>query len=162
MTERADQLLIQAFSKPPPQSFGDLQAWREYRDDLSGALKLLDKRLEDSDREEYEALQKRMLALQARIGGPVTEFSQPKPNSVSEAPPAAKRRPWKCGACERTTEEEVCPRCREMTAPPSYAETDAGRGVGGGREAPMTTGEFRDELLGLRDRTTEKRARSGL
>lgn len=177
MTERTDMLLYETFCKAPPGDFGNVAAWREYRDDLYAALKLLDKRLEEADREEYEALQKRMQELQARMGrdfdeGPgagVMSIARgaedgrpaPQPPKPEAAPQPVKRKPWKCGICDRTTDAEVCPRCKEMTAPPSYADTDAGAGVGG-REPPMTTEEFREQLVGLRDRVTDRRARLGL
>jgi hypothetical protein len=168
MTERTDQLLIEALRAPCPGTFTDLAPWREYRDQIHGALKLLDKRLEDADREEFEALQKRMAALQARLGvGSSQPVAAPVPEVAKEAEPAKpKRKAWKCGACERMTVEEVCPTCKamgsEMTAPPSYGETDAGSGRGGSREPPMTTEEFREQLQGLRDRVTDRRARLGL
>lgn len=167
MTERTDQLLIESLRKAPPTSFSDLQPWREYREDMYRALHLLDKRLEDADREEFETLQKRMQQLQARLGqasSPVMEFTAAStvvPVVPEPVKTASKRKAWKCGLCERTTQEEVCPNCKEMTAPPSYAETDAGSGVGG-REPPMTTEEFREQLVGLRDRVTDRRARLGL
>lgn len=163
MTERTDQLLIEALRAPPPATFADLQPWREYRDQLTGALKLLDKRLEDADREEYEALQERMRALERRLNPAQTVDAVPlRAQPENASPPAPKeRKAWRCGLCERSTEEEVCPRCKEMTAPPSYADTDAGSGVGS-REPPMTTEEFNAQLADLRDRVTDRRARLGL
>lgn len=165
MTERTDQLLLDACCTlvQPPKSFSDLQPWREYREQVAMTLKLLDKRLADADREEYEALQRRMSELSARLTGQqhASEVKPAAPAELAAAKSIRKPKVWKCGLCERTTDEEVCPRCKEMTAPPSYSETDAGSGVGG-REPPMTIEAFHEQLQGLRDRVTDRRARLGL
>lgn len=83
-----------------------------------------------------------------------------------------------CDADERELDEararvaEIEKRLKKVPAPraespPSaplsdYAQTDAGMGIGGGREPEMSAQDLRDELAELRERTREKRARRGV
>lgn len=148
-----DDELINAFATTPaPMSFGDLDAWRRYRDRMHELLDVLDARMRAADEAELAAVQARMSALQSRLGV-TSPVSPPMPASL-------------VGTIHNSQPTSAKPR-REIdadgiVAAPSYAETDAGRGVGGGRERPQTVDEFQLDLSQLRDRTVEKRARGGL
>lgn len=146
-----DDELINAFATTPaPMSFGDLDAWRRYRDRMHELLDALDARMRAADEAELAELQARMAALQVRAG--IASLRSPAvpppiPEYRAQAPAAKPRREIDADG---------------IVAAPSYAETDAGRGVGGGRERPQTVDEFQLDLSQLRDRTVEKRARGGL
>lgn len=144
------------FCKAPPQGGerNDIEAWRAFRDQQRAALDQLDAILRRQDEAELARMQAQMSALQARLGKPpvhTTGFIQQ----------AETIRP---GAAVTVNLPKPRPEIDAdgIVARPSYADTDAGMGIGGGRERPMTHEQFNAELAELRDRTTAKRARNGL
>lgn len=55
------------------------------------------------------------------------------------------------------------PRAESKPSPTSdYEQTDAGMGIGGGREPAQSADDFRDELHELRERGVEKRRKRGI
>jgi hypothetical protein len=127
-----------------PDNFSDLEPWREYRDSAAQLVEALNARLRAADEAELVEAQAWVAALQSRVG--VRPTPPPLPSQPPEYPAVKPRREIDANG---------------IVASPSYAETDAGRGVGI-REKPIDPVDFRNELAELRERTADKRARRGL